>query len=71
MRYYLKFLHGGKMNDPMATKTAWMEMEEQHTKIPAVAVAAAVLVVVDGGGAIVLIVSTKYYAVLGQHDPLL
>jgi hypothetical protein len=66
---YLKFLHGGKMNDPMATKTARMEMEEQHTKIPAVAVA--VLVVVDGGGAIVLIVSTKYYAVLGQHDPLL
>jgi hypothetical protein len=69
MRYYLKFLHGGKMNDPMATKTARMEMEEQHTKIPAVA--AAVLVVVDGGGAIVLIVSTKYYAVLVQQHPLL
>ena len=63
---YLKFLHGGKMN-PMARKTARMEMEEQHTKIPA----AAVLVVVDGGGAIVLIVSTKYYAVLGQQHPLL
>jgi hypothetical protein len=62
---YLKFLHGGKMN-PMATKTARMEMEEQNMKIPA----AAHFHVLDGG-AIVLIVSTKYYAVLVQHPPLL
>ena len=52
--------------NPMATKTARMEMEEQNMKIPA---AAAVLVV--EGGAIVLIVSTKYYAVLVQQHPLL
>jgi hypothetical protein len=50
---------------PMTTKTR-MEMEEQNMKVPA----AAHFHVLDGG-AIVLIVSTKYYAVLVQHPPLL